>query len=79
VRAALGSAQVVAIGPRVSEAAPSYDVAVDTGIAGIHEEGTAYRMDDVPIPLRLAFSGPPSARDVLQALTARVLANGGSR
>ena len=79
VRAALRSAQVVAIGPRVSEASPGYDVAVDTGIAGIHEEGTAYRMDDVPIPLRLAFSGPPSAREVLQALNARVLANGGSR
>jgi formylmethanofuran dehydrogenase subunit B len=79
VRAALGPAQVVAIGPRVSEASPGYHIAMDTGIAGIHEEGTAYRMDDVPIPLRLAFSGPLSAREVLQALNARVLANGGSR
>jgi formylmethanofuran dehydrogenase subunit B len=79
VRAALGSAQVVAIGPRVSEVSPGYHIAVDTGIAGIHEEGTAYRMDEVPIPLRLAFSGPPSAREVLQALNARVLANGGSQ
>ena len=79
VRAALGSAQVVAIGPRVSEVSPGYHIAVDTGIAGIHEEGTAYRMDEVPIPLRLAFSGPPSAREVLQALNARVLAKGGSQ
>jgi len=79
VRAALGSAQVVAIGPRVSEVSPGYHIAVDTGIAGIHEEGTAYRMDEVPIPLRLAFSGPPSARELLQALNARVLANGGSQ
>lgn len=79
VRAGFGSAQVVAIGPRVSEASPGFHVAVDTGIAGIHEEGTAYRMDDVPIPMRLALSGPPTAREVLQALSARVLANGGSR
>jgi len=79
VRAAFGSVQVIAIGPRASEASPSFYIAVDTGVAGIHEEGTAYRMDDVPIPLRLAVSGPSTARDVLQALSARVLANGASR
>jgi formylmethanofuran dehydrogenase subunit B len=79
VRAAFGSTQVIAIGPRTSVASPAFHIAVDTGIAGIHEEGTAFRMDDVPIPLRLAFDGPPTARDVLQGLSARVLANGGSR
>ena len=77
--AALGSVQVAAIGPRVSEASPGCQIAIDTGVAGIHEEGTAYRMDDIPLPLRPALSGPPSAREVLQALRARVLANGGSQ
>jgi formylmethanofuran dehydrogenase subunit B len=79
VRAALGSVQVVGIGPRVSEASPGCQIAIDTGVAGIHEEGTAYRMDDIPLPVRSALSGPATARDVLQALHARVLANGGSQ
>jgi formylmethanofuran dehydrogenase subunit B len=79
VRVGLGSVQVIAVGPRASEVSPGFHIAVDTGVAGIHEEGTAYRMDDVPIPLRLAFSGPPAARGVLQTLNLRVLANGGSR
>lgn len=57
------------IGPRASESvlAPG-DVAVDTGIAGIHDGGTVLRMDDVPLPLRPTVTGPPSAVDVIAAL-----------
>src|SRR6266567_3229745 len=42
----------IAIGPRASAASFEPAVAVDTGVAGIHEGGTAFRMDDVPLPLR---------------------------
>ena len=43
---------VIVIGPRASEAPFAVRVAIDTGVAGIHEAGTAYRMDEVPLPLR---------------------------
>ena len=59
----------VVIGPRASERAlDGADVAIDTGVAGIHDGGTAFRMDDVPLPLRPALTGPPSAADVVGAL-----------
>jgi formylmethanofuran dehydrogenase subunit B len=65
---ALASARVVSIGPRASAAAFNAAVAIDTGIPGIHEAGTAYRLDDVPLPLRQAVNGPPGAAAVLRAL-----------
>jgi formylmethanofuran dehydrogenase subunit B len=71
--------QLVAIGPRVSELLPSASVVIDTGIAGIHEEGTAYRMDDVPLPLRAALPTARSARETLTALYSRLLRTGGGR
>jgi formylmethanofuran dehydrogenase subunit B len=40
----------VVIGPGASEVAGAR-VAIDTGRAGIHEAGTGYRMDEVPLPL----------------------------
>ncbi len=43
-------------------------VVIDTGIAGIHDGGTAMRMDDVPLPLRPSLSGPPNCADVVSAL-----------
>jgi formylmethanofuran dehydrogenase subunit B len=57
VSRALGRATTIAIGPRASAAPFSATVAVDTGVAGIHETGTAFRMDDVPLPLRPPLSG----------------------
>ena len=53
----LAGIATVAIGPRASAAAWEPVVAVDTGVAGIHEGGTAFRMDDVPLPLRPALEG----------------------
>jgi formylmethanofuran dehydrogenase subunit B len=47
---------------------------VDTGIAGIHAGGVAFRMDDVPLPLRPPLSGPLDPATVLAALAARVRA-----
>jgi formylmethanofuran dehydrogenase subunit B len=49
-------------------------VAVDTGVAGIHEGGTAFRMDDVPLPLRPALTDTkvPSAAATLRRLRERL-------
>lgn len=68
-----GGRHVVAIGPRASEAPFPVEVAIDTGIAGIHEGGIAYRLDDVPLPLTPALVHPQSAAAVLDGL-ARALA-----
>src|SRR5207253_7160165 len=62
----------IAIGPRASAASFKPAVAVDTGVAGIHEGGTAFRMDDVPLPLRPPLAGPPTAAGVLRSLRERL-------
>ena len=50
------------LGPRATTGAlGAAESAIDTGVAGIHEGGMAVRMDDVPVPLRAAVSGAPSA------------------
>jgi formylmethanofuran dehydrogenase subunit B len=64
----------VLIGPRATEAPFDVAAAVDTGVAGIHESGTALRMDDVPLPLEGVIPGPPAAVDVVAALRRRVAA-----
>jgi formylmethanofuran dehydrogenase subunit B len=66
---------VIAIGPRASEAPFPVRVAIDTGVAGIHEGGTAYRMDEVPLPLRPPLGGARSAADTLAALLGVVRAH----
>lgn len=68
VHAAFSGASTIAIGPRVSQAQFRTRVAIDTGIAGIHESGTAYRMDEVPLPLRPPLSGPRTAAETLRSL-----------
>ena len=62
----------IAIGPRASAASFEPAVAVDTGVAGIHEGGTAFRMDDVPLPLRPPLAGPPTAAGALRSLRERL-------
>jgi len=65
----LAAVPVVTIGPRASSAASLRPrVAIDTGLAGVHDEGTALRLDDVPLPLRAVVTGPPSAASVVKAL-----------
>jgi formylmethanofuran dehydrogenase subunit B len=70
----LGGVATVAIGPRASAAGWKPVVAVDTGMAGIHEGGTALRMDDVPLPLRPAMDGENvrSAAATVRALRLRL-------
>jgi formylmethanofuran dehydrogenase subunit B len=68
VSSGLSRVPTVVIGPRASAAPFPAAVAIDTGIAGIHEAGMAFRMDDVPLPLRPALAGPRAAAATLQAL-----------
>jgi len=72
---ALAHVPCVAVGPFASEIAPTAEVAVDVGLPGVHEGGTALRLDDVPLPLRAVLPGAaPDAVAVLAALTARLRA-----
>ena len=46
-------------------------IRVTTAIYGIHRQGTAYRMDEIPIPLRkILNSTAPSDGEVLRAIQA---------
>jgi formylmethanofuran dehydrogenase subunit B len=71
----LGRMRTIVIGPRASQV--SAEVVIDTGIAGIHEGGTAYRTDDVPLRLRPPIPGARSAVDVLGALLTAIVAGMG--
>jgi hypothetical protein len=67
-RAALKGVRVAAIGPRASGAPLGCEVVIDTGIAGIHEAGTAYRLDDVPLPLTPPLRGRRGLAETLGLL-----------
>jgi formylmethanofuran dehydrogenase subunit B len=69
---ALAAVPAVVIGPGASEAPGNPRVAIDTGRAGIHEGGTAYRTDDIPLPLTPALDGSRTAAMVLGALAEAV-------
>ena len=44
-----------------------------TAVYGVHRTGTAYRMDEVPIPLRAVLpSDAPSDEEVLQGILNRL-------
>ena len=67
----------VSIGPWASGAEPAAEIAIDTGVAGIHEGGMAFRMDDIPLPLRPVFPGEspwPDSAAIVAALDARICA-----
>ena len=69
---ALEGIDTVVIGPGASRTAFGTRVAIDTGVAGIHEGGTGYRMDDVPLQLRPPLPGQRSAVETLDALSAAI-------
>ena len=72
--AALSAVPAVAIGPRASEARHvRARVTIDTGRAGVHDAGTALRLDDVVLPVRALGPGPPPAAAVVKALTDAVV------
>ena len=70
--AALKDIPTIVIGPRASEVPFPAQVAIDTGVAGIHEGGTGYWMDDVPLHLRSPLRGQRSTVATLESLTQRV-------
>jgi len=70
----LAAVAAVVIGPHASAAPFTPAIAVDTGVAGIHESGTAFRMDDVPLPLRAALPATASAMTVVRTLGERLAA-----
>jgi formylmethanofuran dehydrogenase subunit B len=73
VASSMSHVPVVAIGPSASESSfRTAEVAIDTAVAGIHESGTALRMDDVPLPLAVAVAGPPATVEIVAALSRRL-------
>jgi formylmethanofuran dehydrogenase subunit B len=76
--AALASVPTVTIGPRASQSKFSPGVAIDSGIAGIHEGGTAYRMDEVPLSLHPPLSAARSTVEVLDRLRRAMRLEAGS-
>lgn len=76
--AALDRIDTVAVGPRASAAPFKTRVAIDTGVAGIHEGGTGYRMDEVPLSLRPPLQGQRSAVQTLGALSEGIRRLGGT-
>jgi formylmethanofuran dehydrogenase subunit B len=74
----LGKVPTVVIGPGAS-AVSGAGVAIDTGVAGIHERGTGYRMDDVPLPLTPVLDGPRSAAGTLGLLLAALRSRAAGR
>jgi formylmethanofuran dehydrogenase subunit B len=62
------------VGPRASQSRLRARIAIDTGVAGIHEAGTAYRMDEVPLELTPPLPPIRSAREVVTALADAVRA-----
>jgi formylmethanofuran dehydrogenase subunit B len=62
-------ARTVSIGPRASEQpAAAQGVVIDTGVLGVHEAGTAYRCDDVPLSVPSVAEGMRTAASTLEAL-----------
>jgi len=69
----LASVPHIVLGHRPSAEAASATVAFQTSTPGIHTGGTAYRMDEIPLPLRPAVASPlPSEVEILEAIERRV-------
>lgn len=75
LKQAIGPLPTIVIGPRATDTSwRDRGITIDTGVAGIHEAGTALRLDDVPLPLRPSVDGPPAAIDIVRQLLARARA-----
>jgi formylmethanofuran dehydrogenase subunit B len=68
VRAALNGSRCAVIGPGASGMTLGSVIAIDTGVVGIHDDGTVLRTDDVPLHVRASLQGPPSLAGTAQAL-----------
>ncbi len=64
---------MIALDSPGAEAPVPVAVRFTTAVYGVHRPGTAYRMDEVPIPLRVLLpTDYPSDADVLNELLTRV-------
>ena len=77
VAAALQGVRTIVIGPRASESALDATIRIDTGVAGIHESGMAFRTDEMPIAVRAVLPTPRDTASLLKALGATIAANRG--
>ena len=69
----LRSIPYIALDPKDTPTMRHAAVAFTVATYGINVSGTAYRMDDVPIPLRPAFQSPhPSDQEILEGIETRV-------
>jgi formylmethanofuran dehydrogenase subunit B len=69
----------IVVGPCATETAAVARVAFGTAASGVYREGTAHRMDGVPLPLRAPLaSRRPGDREVLAAIAARIPGREGS-
>jgi formylmethanofuran dehydrogenase subunit B len=65
----------IVVDPRATETAAAADVAFATAAAGVQREGTAHRMDGVPVTLRAPLASERVGDgDVLAAIEARIVA-----
>jgi formylmethanofuran dehydrogenase subunit B len=72
-RSNLRSIPVVLLDPPNAQWNVRADVRFNTAIYGIHRRATAYRMDEVPVPLRKIINSPlPSDDEVLRAILKRL-------
>ncbi len=69
----------IVVDPRATETAESARVAFATAATGVRREGTAHRMDGVPVPLHAPLeSERPGDGEVLAAIEARIAGEEGS-
>src|SRR5207237_282947 len=69
VQALIATVPHAIIGPHATDGPLSGAVAaIDTGMPGVHESGTALRMDDIPLPLGAPLNGPTTTADLLARL-----------
>jgi formylmethanofuran dehydrogenase subunit B len=72
-RSNLRSMPVILLDPPNAQWNVRADVRFNTAIYGIHRRATAYRMDEVPVPLRKIINSPlPSDDEVLRAILKRL-------
>jgi formylmethanofuran dehydrogenase subunit B len=63
----------IVLDPPTTESLTPPTVRITTAIPGVHVAGTAYRMDEIPIPLRTLLPTPyPADAEVLRALAGRL-------
>ncbi len=56
----LRKTKLITIDPKVTLTTEMSDIVIPSAIAGVEAEGTAYRMDGVPLPLKKVVDPPPN-------------------